>query len=79
MDCIEVSTAMRPHEKTRFLPVVILSSSYEEQDFVKCCNIAADSYVRKPVVFEESMEAVNKHGNYRLGVNEPPLREYFLG
>ena len=79
MDCFEVLTAMRPHEKTRFLPVVILSSSYEEQDFIKCCNIDADGYVRKPMVFEESMEAVNKPGNYWLGVNEPPIREYFLG
>ncbi len=74
LDGFQVLEAVRTNVKTKLLPVVILTSSNEEQDIIKGYTGGANSYVRKPVVFEEFIEAIAKLGLYWLLLNEPPNR-----
>jgi two-component system response regulator len=69
---LEVLKAIREDEKMRFLPVVILTSSTEEQDIVKSYGLGANSYIRKPVDFDQFSEAVRTLGLYWLVLNESP-------
>ncbi len=71
---LEVLSRIREDERTRRLPVVILTSSAEEQDIVASYDRGANSYVRKPVVFGEFAEAVRQLGLYWLLLNESPQR-----
>jgi two-component system response regulator len=71
---LEVLKAIREDEKLRFLPVVILTSSTEEQDIVKSYGLGANSYIRKPVDFDQFSEAVRTLGLYWLVLNESPHR-----
>ena len=72
LDGLEVLRWIRQDERTKLLPVVILSSSLEEQDLVNGYRSGANSYVRKPVDFERFVEAVKQLGLYWLLWNEPP-------
>jgi len=63
---------MREDERTKYLPVVILTSSKEEQDLISGYALGANSYVRKPVDFTEFLEAVKVLGIYWLMINEVP-------
>lgn len=75
VDGLEVLRRLRAHERTKLLPVVILTSSNEEQDLLKGYDLGANSYVRKPVDFNQFIEAVRQLGLYWLILNErPPLR-----
>jgi two-component system response regulator len=65
-----VLKAIRADERTRYLPVVILTSSREEQDLISGYALGANSYVRKPVDFAEFVEAVKALGFYWLMLNE---------
>lgn len=69
---LDVLARLRSDERTRFLPVVILTSSDEERDRVKSYEIGANSFVRKPVDFGEFAETVARLGIYWLATNEPP-------
>ena len=71
---LEVLRRLRADERTRLLPVVILTSSKEEQDLISGYYLGANSYIRKPVDFEKFVEAVRQIGLYWLMVNEPPPR-----
>ena len=72
VDGLEVLRRIRSEERTRLLPVVILTSSREEQDLVASYSLGCNSYVRKPVNFPEFVEAVRQLGLYWLLLNEQP-------
>jgi two-component system, response regulator len=72
VDGLEVLRRLRAHERTKLLPVVILTSSNEEQDRISGYSLGANSYVRKPVDFNQFMEAARQLGLYWLVLNEPP-------
>lgn len=75
LDGLGVLKAIRSDERTRFLPVVILTSSKEEQDLISGYELGANSYVRKPVDFAEFIEAAKVLGIYWLMINQlPPER-----
>ena len=73
IDGLEVLRRMRGDERTKLLPVVILTSSKEERDLINGYKLGANSYIRKPVDFVQFSEAVRLLGLYWLILNEPPL------
>ena len=72
VDGLEVLRRVRADENTRLLPVVILTSSKQEQDLITSYSLGANSYVRKPVDFNQFVEAVRQLGLYWLVLNEIP-------
>jgi len=72
IDGLEVLRRIRADERTRLLPVVVLTSSKEEQDLVQSYTLHANSYIRKPVNFDRFIEAVRQLGLYWLVLNECP-------
>jgi len=72
LDGLGVLKALRADRRTRLLPVVILTSSKEEQDLISGYSLGANSYVRKPVDFAEFVEAVKVLGIYWLMMNQSP-------
>ena len=73
VDGIEVLRQLRADERTKLLPVVVLTSSREERDIVETYQLGANSYIVKPVEFENFSEAVSNLGLYWLLLNEPPI------
>jgi two-component system response regulator len=72
LDGLEVLRRLRADERTRLLPVVILTSSDEERDIASGYGLGANSYVRKPVDFVAFTKAVNRLGLYWLVLNQSP-------
>jgi len=72
VDGLEVLRKLRADERTKYLPVVILTSSKEEQDLLNGYKFGANSYIRKPVDFAQFIEAVRNLGLYWLLLNESP-------
>jgi two-component system response regulator len=72
IDGLGVLRRMRADERTRRLPVVILTSSKEEKDVMSSYDLGANSFVRKPVDFGEFVDAARHLGIYWLSMNEPP-------
>jgi two-component system response regulator len=72
VDGLEVLKQVRANDRTRLIPVVILTSSHERTDLIDTYGHGANSYVRKPVDFNEFAESVRQLSLYWLGVNESP-------
>ena len=72
IDGLEVLRRLRADPRTQPLPVVVLTTSSEERDIVESYRLGANSYVRKPVVFSDFLNAANVLGLYWLLVNQPP-------
>lgn len=72
VDGLEVLRRMRQEPRTRTLPVVVLTTSKEESDLIKSYEFGCNSYIRKPVVFTDFIDAVRQLGMYWLMLNEPP-------
>ena len=68
---LEVLKKMREDVRTQLVPVVVLTSSKERKDIITSYKLGANSYVQKPVNFEEFVLAVQQLGKYWLGLNEP--------
>lgn len=72
VDGLEVLRQIRANERTKLLPVVVLTSSREEQDLMQSYSLHANSYIRKPVDFDRFRESVQQLGLYWLVLNEAP-------
>jgi CheY-like chemotaxis protein len=72
VDGMEVLRRLRADARTKLLPVVVLTSSKEEQDLAQSYSLGVNSYIRKPVEFEQFIEAVKQLGLYWLVLNEAP-------
>jgi len=72
LDGLQVLERMRANPPTRHVPVVVLTSSNEEQDMLRSYDLGANSYIRKPVDFEQFLEAARQLGLYWLVLNEVP-------
>jgi two-component system, response regulator len=75
VDGMEVLRQIKADERTRTIPVVILTSSKEERDLVKGYGLGANSYIQKPVDFDEFRETIKRVGMYWLVINQPPVHE----
>lgn len=71
---LEVLQRLRADERTKLVPVVVLTSSSEDEDKLKSYRSGANSYVRKPVEFSAFVGAVSQLGVYWVLINEPPPR-----
>jgi len=72
LDGMEVLKRVRGNEKTKLIPIVILTSSKEENDLINGYSLGANSYIRKPVDFEQFSEAIRELGLYWIVLNESP-------
>jgi CheY-like chemotaxis protein len=72
VDGLEVLRQIKSNEKTRIIPVVVLTSSKEERDLIECYRLGVNSYITKPVDFERFVKAVSELGLYWLLLNQPP-------
>ncbi len=75
VDGIQVLKEIRNNKHTQYIPVVILTSSKEERDIINGYKLRANSYIRKPVDFEQFSEVIKNLGLYWLILNEPLPRE----
>jgi two-component system response regulator len=72
MDGLEVLKRIRANERTSVLPVVVLTSSDEDQDIIDSYQLGANSYIRKPVDFGQFVDTIRQLGMYWLVLNRPP-------
>jgi two-component system response regulator len=72
LDGLEVLRAIRAHERTKLLPVIVLTASKQADDVTRCYQLGANAYVRKPVDFVQFTEATKVLGTFWLQLNEPP-------
>ena len=71
---LEVLQQLRADPRTRLTPVVVLTSSSEDEDMMRSYQLGANSYVRKPVIFGRFADAVSQLGLYWMLLNQPPPR-----
>jgi len=75
VDGMKVLKQVKSDPRTKVIPVVIMTSSKEERDLVASYNLGANSYIQKPVDFNQSRETVKTVGLYWLVINQPPVLE----
>lgn len=75
VDGLEVLRRLKSDDKTRMIPVVVVTSSKEDRDIVESYKLGANSYISKPVAFEEFIRAMSELGLYWLLLNRPPARD----
>jgi two-component system, response regulator len=78
VDGLEVLRQIKIDSRTRAIPVAILTSSKEERDLVEGYNLGANSYIQKPVDFNQFRDTVKQLGLYWLVVNQPPPSSTYL-
>ncbi len=74
VDGLEVLRRIKSDERTKLIPVVVLTSSKEEQDVVESYKLGVNSYLVKPVDFDQFIDVVSRLGLYWLLLNEPPVK-----
>jgi CheY-like chemotaxis protein len=72
VDGLQVLERMRAHPRTQLIPVVVLTSSIEPNDLRTCYSLGANSYVRKPIDFQQFSRALHQIGSYWLETNQAP-------
>ncbi len=72
IDGLEVLKRLRANDATKMLPVIVLTSSNEQKDLVSSYSLGANSYIRKPVDFDQFVQAVNQLGLYWMVLNQVP-------
>lgn len=72
IDGLEVLRRLRQSDRTRFLPVIVLTTSQEDQDLIESYSLGCNSYIHKPVDFNHFIEAVRQLGIYWLLLNKAP-------
>jgi len=77
VDGLEVLQAIKGNARTQPIPVIVLTSSKEEFDLVKCYQLGVNSYIQKPVDFGQFQNVIRQLGMYWLLVNQPPPSELF--
>jgi CheY-like chemotaxis protein len=77
VDGLEVLKQTKSDARTKTIPVVIMTSSKEERDLVASYNLGANSYIQKPVDFDQFQKTVKTVGLYWLVINQPPVVESF--
>jgi two-component system response regulator len=75
VDGIEVLQAIRRDERTKLIPVVVMTSSKEQKDLVESYKLHVNSYIQKPVDFDQFQQVIGQLGLYWLVVNQPPPQE----
>ena len=73
VDGMEVLTQLKSNESTKLIPIVIMTSSKEEQDIIKSYDLGVNSFIVKPLVFSEFADTVSKLGMYWLLLNQAPF------
>ena len=74
VDGLEVLKKIKSDERTKVIPVIVLTSSKEERDVIESYRLGVNSYIVKPVDFEQFMRCVHEMGLYWLLLNQPPLK-----
>ena len=72
VDGVQVLERLRSHPRTKLIPIVILTSSAEPKDLLTCYTLGANSYVRKPIDFQQFTRALHQIGSYWLQTNQAP-------
>jgi CheY-like chemotaxis protein len=70
---LEVLSKLKADERTRTIPVVVLTSSHEDQDVTECYRLGVNSYIVKPVEFDDFIRSVSELGFYWMLLNKPPV------
>jgi CheY-like chemotaxis protein len=72
VDGLQVLERLRANPRTKLVPVVVLTSSIEPRDLLTCYRLGANSYVRKPIDFQQFSKALQQIGSYWLETNQAP-------
>ena len=78
VDGLEVLRALKEDPRTKSIPVVVMTSSKEQRDMVEGYHLGVNSYIQKPVDFDQFREIIGQLGFYWLVINQPPPRDAFL-